>query len=435
MSRCWCLVVALAGACGLPGIENFNRDGGAGSDASVLEPPPRDGHPDARLDGQVDARVDARPDAHPDAVPDAPPDAAPDASPDAPPGPCDLPPLDLTVATLAGCSDYGEIDGPRVIARFWNPVNVAVSAAGIAYVADFDSSRVRAVDLTGTATTLVSRSDFRRPFGLAIAPGGGALYVETDDNDLGIHSTTTGTIWKVNTATGAATVVERNLGSPRGLVVLPDGRLALSDHLHHVVGVLDPTTGDYQILAGQYDVPGHVNDVASAARFDEPYDMVLLDADTLVIADRANHRLRALTVSTGAVTDYAGTGASGTADGDQATAATFMRPQGLAMASDGTIYVTDVDARTIRRVAGGTVTTIAGSGVGGWQDSDDPLAAEFYENEGIDITADDTTLVVADGNQGDGTAEHRVRLVHLDSPSIPAKRVSLRGLVRAVTGL
>jgi hypothetical protein len=84
----------------------------------------------------------------------------------------------------------------------------------------------------------------------------------------------------------------------------------------------------------------------------------------------------------------------------------------------------------VRRISGGTVTTIAGNGTPGWNDSDDPLAAQFYSMEGLDITADDSTLVIADGNQGDGTAEHRVRIIHLDSPMIPKRQFSLRGMLQ-----
>src|SRR3569623_998725 len=147
-------------------------------------------------------------------VPDAGADAV-DAAPDAPLGPCDLPSLTMKVATLAGCAEAGDADGPRGEARFSNPVNVVISESGIAYVADFDDNRLRKIDATGRTSTV---AELPKPFGLAI-DATGFLIVETDDDDLQQHSETTGTVWRVNPATGAATVLARDIGRPRGLAV------------------------------------------------------------------------------------------------------------------------------------------------------------------------------------------------------------------------
>ncbi|MBA3541488.1 MAG: hypothetical protein H0T79_17885, partial [Deltaproteobacteria bacterium] len=380
---------------------------------------------------------DGRPDAPRDAHVDL-PDAAPDAPPDAPPGPCAMPSLALTIATLAGCADAGTIDGPRLIARFRNPVNTLVAPSGITYVADAESNRIRMIDATGTTSTLVQRIDFGRPFGLALAPDG-ALYVETDASDFGVLSAQTGTIWKVDPTTGAATVIERNLGRPRSLVVIPDGRILMADHLHHVIGLLDPITKNYSVLAGTLDLPGHINARSGAAvQFTEPSDVVLHpDLEHVVVADRGNHVLRLVRISDGATSDYVGTGLAGNQDGPLAQA-TFDGPQALAIAADGTLYVSDVSTRRIRRITATDVTTIAGDGTPGWLDTDLPLQARFYGVEGMSLTPDGTQLVIADGNQGDGDPYHRIRLLRLDAPTIPtvtlpsAARVALLGAVRGL---
>src|SRR5215207_7538765 len=129
---------------------------------------------------------------------------------DADPGPCVLPTLAQTVATLAGCSQAGTADGPRDSARFDNPVNAVIAPSGVTYIADFDSSRIRAIDAAGTTTTIYQGETFKSPFGLALAPGG-KLYVETDDNDLGEHTLDTGTLWLVDPVTKTAEVLARNL--------------------------------------------------------------------------------------------------------------------------------------------------------------------------------------------------------------------------------
>ena len=63
----------------------------------------------------------------------------------------------------------------------------------------------------------------------------------------------------------------------------------------------------------------------------------------------------------GAVTRVVGTGFRGsTGDGGQAARARIEEPSGVAVARDGTLYVSDLDGRRVRRIdAAGRVTTVA----------------------------------------------------------------------------
>src|ERR1700692_4001012 len=60
----------------------------------------------------------------------------------------------------------------------------------------------------------------------------------------------------------------------------------------------------------------------------------------------------------------AGNGVPALLDGP-ALSASFVEPYGLAVGPDGSIYVTDMGAATIRRIRGGVVETIAGVSVPG----------------------------------------------------------------------
>jgi DNA-binding beta-propeller fold protein YncE len=322
-------------------------------------------------------------------------------------GPCALPSLGLNVATLGGCAAAGTDDGPRGRARFDNPSNVAIEPDGRAYVVDAGSSRVRIVDPAGETITIIQRADFQRPFGIAIAPDG-TIYVATDADDTGTSSSTSGTIWRLQ-ASRDLQVVARGVGRPRGLAVLPDGRIAMADPLHHTVSILDPATGAVTPLAGAADQPGYQNGTADAARFARPSDLVLLPGGDLAVSDQDNHRIRRVSLA-GVVDDLAGSGLAGNLDGPAATA-TFDAPQALAIAPSGALYVTDVRRNLIRRIAAATVTTVAGDGGRGWLDSDAPRNAKFSGLEGLD--ADGTRLVVADGNRSDGAAFHHVRVLDL----------------------
>ncbi len=346
-------------------------------------------------------------DAAADAPPDAPPDAAIDAAIDAPLAPCDMPTMADEVVTLAGCPTAGASDGVRGMARFANPVNV-LAGDGEVYVADFDNGRVRAVAPDGATRTLVAAANFRRPFGLALA--GGVLYVSTDDNDQGLHSPTTGTVWRVELASGAVEVVARDLGRPRGLLALPDGRLVLADYVHHTVSLLTPTTGAVVVLAGVRDQPGFADGRGAAARFDGAYGVALLPDGRIAVADYNNHRVRAITLA-GDVTTLAGTGVRGHGDGPAASA-TFGAALALAADAAGRLYISDTESFTVRVLADGAVTTVAGSGTGGWLDGP-RLSAQFWGLEGLDVAADGQTLWVADGSRGEDVPYHRVRRVTL----------------------
>ena len=67
------------------------------------------------------------------------------------------------------------------------------------------------------------------------------------------------------------------------------------------------------------------------------------------MADRNNHLIRKIVISTGAVTTLAGTGSSGSADNSTGTSASFNSPEGIT--TDGTnLYVADQNNYLIRKI-------------------------------------------------------------------------------------
>ena len=129
----------------------------------------------------------------------------------------------------------------------------------------------------------------------------------------------------------------------------------------------------------------------------------------IIVADRNNHRLRAVTTD-GVVTTYAGDGGNGSIDGQRLTAR-LAGPKALAIDKQDNIYVSDDIAHRIRRVgADGTVTTVAGDGSPGWKDGSG-AEAQFFD-QGLAISADGTTLFVADGGGGEDTSHNRIRRIH-----------------------
>jgi DNA-binding beta-propeller fold protein YncE len=334
-----------------------------------------------------------------------------------PPVMCTLSDLSLTAATLSGCSDAGTSDGARGYARFSNPVNVAMGPSGNAYVLDFDSSRIRKVDSTGNVTTLFVDKRFNRPFGMILSADG-HIYVECDNDVNDSHGATSGTIWKIDPSApysaNGALIVAQNLDRPRGLAELPNGQLAVSDYLTMVLYLLDPGTGSVTPLAGAAGATGHQDGTGAGATFNVPWDLVVdPTTNVLYVSEWGSHVIRTVALD-GTVTLYSGTpDVPGHQDGPVATA-TWNNPKGMAFdPTTRAIYVTDTGNHTIRKIQGGMVTTVAGKIDGGYDDNTDPMAAEFYGIEGLDVTSDSKQLVVADGNDGDGTAFNHVRVITL----------------------
>ncbi|MBV8582834.1 MAG: hypothetical protein JO241_02470, partial [Candidatus Eremiobacteraeota bacterium] len=109
---------------------------------------------------------------------------------------------------------------------------------------------------------------------------------------------------------------------------------------------------------------------------------------------------------------FAGSGAAGFNDGPAQTAS-FLMPEGLAMARNGDVYVADTAAQRIRRVTpSGVVTTIAGSGaldasrlwVAGGYANGPAASARFNEPKAVAVSSSGD-VVVAD------TANHCLRVI------------------------
>jgi DNA-binding beta-propeller fold protein YncE len=92
------------------------------------------------------------------------------------------------------------------------------------------------------------------------------------------------------------------------------------------------------------------------AYLDFPEDLVFDSSGTMYIADTYNNVIRAIDTS-GVISTFAGTGSYGNTDG-ATTQAEFALPKGIALGASGEIYVSDGSNHTIRKIAGGVVTTV-----------------------------------------------------------------------------
>ena len=129
-------------------------------------------------------------------------------------------------------------------------------------------------------------------------------------------------------------------------------------------------------------------------------DVAVDGADNVYVADYRNHRIRRIDTR-GAITTIAGTGRGGYGgDGGPATAAQLSSPEGVAVDGVGNVYVADFGNHRIRRIdTQGVITTIAGTGKYAYYYGDGGRATDTYLWEPRDVAVDGTgNVYVADIN-------------------------------------
>ena len=185
---------------------------------------------------------------------------------------------------------------------------------------------------------------------------------------------------------GPATSAQLN--APSGSAQLPDGTILIADSNNNRVRRVAPDGTITTVAGGGVGI----NDggAATAAQLAFPADLALTADGGYLIADIDNNRIRK--VLGGTITTVAGTGAAASGgDGGAATAAQLNRPSAVASTADGGFLVTEQQGRRVRKVApDGTITTVAGNGSPGSTGDGGPATS-------ASISAPDRLAVLVDG--------------------------------------
>src|SRR5215203_2286706 len=105
--------------------------------------------------------------------------------------------------------------------------------------------------------------------------------------------------------------------------------------------------------------------IGNAAQLNRPHGMAIAADGTVYVSDRGNHQVRSVSPA-GAVRILAGSGKQGFADG-RGAAAQFHDPVAVAVDRAGNVYVADRNNHRVRKISpDGVVTTLAGTGQAGY---------------------------------------------------------------------
>ena len=195
--------------------------------------------------------------------------------------------------------------------------------------------------------------------------------------------------------------VGSSLLNPTGLAFDSEGSLYIADSNTSNVRKVD-TNGIITTVAGGSGASGFAGDggPATKALLANPNAIAVDRSGNLYIVDVGNSRVRMVNTS-GIISTIAGNGAFDySGDGGPATQASFRYSAGIAVDSSGNIYVADTNNCRIRRISGGIITTVAGTGVWGYNGDNVPATtAQLKGPQGVWVDSSGNLYIADSGNQ------------------------------------
>ncbi len=187
--------------------------------------------------------------------------------------------------------------------------------------------------------------------------------------------------------------------SPSAVAYDASGNIFLADSNNHVIreitkaGVISTVAGSGSAGFGGDGGP------ATAAWLDTPAGVAIDASGSLYIADSHNHRIRKVTA--GVISTIAGNGTAGfLGDGGPATSASLALPSGVAVDTNGNIYIADTNNQRVRKITGATISTIAGNGDQAFSGDGGPATAASLDSPtGIAIDATGNVYIADRHNQ------------------------------------
>jgi sugar lactone lactonase YvrE len=311
--------------------------------------------------------------------------------------------------------------GPATQASFSNPTATAADSAGNLYVADNGDNRIRKVNAsTGIITTVAGNGQICSSPNLC-GDGGpaidasfsgylyeisvdasGNLYVSDTGNNrvrrveasTRIIHTVAGNGFACSRPTGSCgdgeLAVKASLTSPQGTSTDAAGNLYIADASDQKIRRVDGKTHIISTVAG-IGVSGYNGDgqLATSAELSFPATVTVDRTGTLTIADSNNGRVRSVVLGGDMSTIAGGEGQNG--DGGAAIKANLGSPIEVWPTATG-YYISDTNNSRIRFVTSkGIISTIAGTGAGGYTGDGGPANQAQIDNPiglGLDSSGD-----------------------------------------------
>ncbi len=283
----------------------------------------------------------------------------------------------ITTVAGNGAAGFSGDGGQATGAQLNSPGGLAVDSAGNLYIADSGNNRIRRVavgiitTIAGSATSgfsgdngLATNAQLNFPTALAL-DNAGNLYI-ADVGNSAVRKVANGIIVTV-AGTGSfgfsgdnGPAANAQLSDARGVAVDSGGNVYIGDTTNNRIRKI--THGIITTVAG-IGTFGSAGDggAAVSAQLSSPQGVAVDASGNLYIADTGDSRIRK--VANGVITTVAGNGTAGySGDGGPAVNAQLAGPIGVAVDGGGNLYISDTSNDRVRKVAGGSINTIAGNG-------------------------------------------------------------------------
>ena len=206
---------------------------------------------------------------------------------------------------------------------------------------------------------------------------------------------------------GEGTAINEKINKPAGVSVDASGNIYIADTGNHRIRKVD-ADGIITTVAGTGSRGYSGEGTAINEKINKPAGVSVDASGNIYIADTGNHRIRKVDAG-GIITTVAGTGSGGYSGEGTAINEKINKPGGVSVDESGNIYIADTENHRIRKVdAGGIITTVAGNGSTTYCcDGGPATSASINEPAGVSVDADGN-IYIAD------TENHRIRKVDAD---------------------
>jgi uncharacterized protein (TIGR03437 family) len=322
------------------------------------------------------------------------------------------------ITTVAGNAKagLGTDNVPATSSSLYYPFGVSAEAAGSFLIADFSNNTIRRVSTSGIISTIAgngfkaispnggaaSSAILAAPTKVAIDNNGNLLIADWNNQLLERVTLSNGTISAI-AGIGRAAYTGDNvpaatagLNFPQGITTDHSGNIYFSDTFNERIRKID-TTGTITTIAG-IGQSGYQGDGGQAlkANLSVPQGLRFDPSGNLVFADSNNHVIRSISPQ-GIITTIAGTGTPGyNHDGVPATQSQLYKPTDVAFDAAGNLYIADSVNNRVRRVdLNKNITTVAGTGTGGFSGDGVATSVQLFTPTGINFD-NSGNLMIAD---------------------------------------
>ena len=194
---------------------------------------------------------------------------------------------------------------------------------------------------------------------------------------------------------------EARFSSPTSIALAPDGRLFVTDSGNNLIRVISADGATVSTYAGDAS-PGtidYLDGSTSTARFNLPYGIAVATDGRVFVADRDNHSIRLIDAEGSTVSTYAGGNGNESVINGLASNATFNSPTSIAIDAQGRVLVTDLSNHLIRSIEQGSLATSVNEPfLSAAEQTTGVLVLDAATIQGLFIDADSDTLTYSISN-------------------------------------